>query len=94
MKDININDFGNNKTLILMDNSQQRAENWVKVDNRLTFSKFGVDYKSLILPVQSVNSRALKTKILNDLGNANISVEDIQETSNGSDVTFKIKVYN
>ena len=94
MKDIYIGDFGNNYTLTLLDNSQQRAENWVKVDNRLTFSDFGVDYKSLIVEIQDINTNTLKTKIINDLGSANMSVEEVIETTQGSDTTFKIKVVN
>jgi hypothetical protein len=94
MKDIYIGDFGNNYTLTILNNSQQRAENWVRVDNRLSFSKFGVDYKSLILETQDINTNTLKTKIINDLGSANMSVEEVIETTQGSDTTFKIKVVN
>ncbi len=94
MKDIYIGDFGNNYTLTILNNSQQRAENWVKVDNRLSFSKFGVDYKSLILETQDINTNTLITKIINDLGSANMSVEEVIETTQGSDTTFKIKVVN
>jgi hypothetical protein len=94
MKDIYIGDFGNNYTLTILNNSQQRAENWVKVDNRLSFSKFGVDYKSLILDIQDINTNTLKTKIINDLGSANMLVEEVIEITQGSDTTFKIKVVN
>ena len=97
MIDINLYELNNGK-LIAISNSQQRAENWVKTDNRLSFSIFGVDYKSLeiggLVAFQDINYNAIKTKIINDLSETNIVVEEIEVIEEGRELTFKIKVLN
>jgi hypothetical protein len=95
--DINLYELNNGK-LVAISSSQQRAENWVKTDNRLSFSIFGVDYKSLenggLVSFQDINYNAIKTKITNDLAETNIVVEEIEVIEEGRELTFKIKVLN
>lgn len=97
MLDINLYELNNGK-LVAISSSQQKAENWVKTDNRLSFSIFGVDYKSLenggLASFQDTNYRTIETKILNDLRKTGISVEEIEVIEESRDITFKIKVLN
>lgn len=97
MLDINLYELNNGK-LVAISSSQQKAENWVKTDNRLSFSTFGVDYKSLenggLASFQDTNYRTIETKILNDLRKTGISVEEIEVIEESRDITFKIKVLN
>lgn len=88
-----------NKGLLkIINNSSQKAENWVNTDNRLAFSTYGVDYKGLevgdLVQFQNINLETLKTKIINDLATTNVAVESIEVIGEGRDLTFNIKVIN
>jgi hypothetical protein len=81
---------------VYINNTQQRAENWVKVDNIQVFTTYGVDYQSLLfgdLKFEDINLATLQVKIATDLANNNMICEVVVlPQADSPEITIQIKV--